>query len=59
MADKYLARVRRAAEQAALAHAERDAAIRAAVEAGCSLRQVGRAANLSHVRVIQITRQRD
>lgn len=52
-----LARVRRAARKAAHAHQERDEAIRAAVEAGHSLRAVADAAGLTNPRVHQIVRK--
>ena len=51
-----LKRVQRAARKAALAAEERDRAIVAAHAAGASLRAIGQAAGISHVRVLQIVR---
>lgn len=49
--------VRRAARQAVLARRRRDEAIRAAHKAGCSLRQIGAAAGITHPRVLAIVRE--
>jgi hypothetical protein len=51
-----LARVKRATRKRAASEQEWRAAVRAAVSDGASLRAVGEAANVSHVRVLQITR---
>lgn len=55
MAD--LAAVKRHARRTADALAARDAAIVAAVQAGASLREVAKAADLSHVGVAKIVRR--
>lgn len=49
-------RVHRAATKRAVAEENWKAAIRAAVAGGVSLRRVGEAAGVSHVRVLQILR---
>lgn len=53
-----LARVRRAAKRRNTAESEYRDAIRAAANAKIPLRQIGQAAGISHVRVLQITRDR-
>lgn len=53
---RTLRAVTRAVARRNKADADVTAAIRAAHEAGDSLRQIGRAAGLSHVRVLQILR---
>lgn len=54
--DPALTRVRRATARRSRSEDEWKAAIRAAVDAGLSLRQVAAAAGVSHVRVLQLTR---
>jgi len=54
-----LAKVRRATARRSRVSTEWKQAIREAVEAGASLRAVGEAAGVSHVRVLQITQQPD
>ena len=51
-----LSKVRHAATAHKRAGTQRDLLIREAHAAGCSLRQIGEAAGLSHVRVLQIIR---
>jgi hypothetical protein len=52
-----LARVRRLAKRRDTVEADYREAIRAAVQQGASLRAVAKAAGISHVRVLQITRE--
>ena len=54
MADNTLARVKRAAENRRRMDVQWRNAIKQAVDAGCSLREVGRAAGVTHVRVLHI-----
>lgn len=56
MADPLI-RVRRAASRRTQASEDWKAAIREAVAAGVSLRTVGKAAGVSHVRVLQIVKE--
>ena len=53
-----LARIRRASKRRATAETEWREAVKAAHAAGIPIRRIGDAAGVSHVRVLQLTREK-